>query len=45
MGGAMDPSAGLPEGGQVIPEMGNRASRRNAKKNNKAGKSAARGFG
>jgi signal recognition particle subunit SRP54 len=45
MGGAMDPSAALPEGGQVMPEMGNRASRRNAKKNNKAGKSGARGFG
>ena len=45
MGGAMDPSAALPEGGQVMPEMGNRASRRSAKKNNKAGKSGARGFG
>jgi signal recognition particle subunit SRP54 len=44
MGGAMDPSA-LPEGGEVIPEMGNRASRRNAKKNKKAGTSGARGFG
>ena len=44
-GGAMDPSAALPEGGQVIPEMGNRASRRNAKKGSKAGKSGARGFG
>jgi signal recognition particle GTPase len=44
MGGAMDPSA-LPEAGEVIQEMGNRASRRNAKKSNKAGKSGARGFG
>ena len=44
----MDPSsaAALAEGGAPMPDMGNRASRRNAKKNSKAsGKSGSRGFG
>lgn len=46
MGGTMDPSSVMgPGADENMPALGNRAMRRNAKKNSKGGKEKARGFG
>jgi signal recognition particle subunit SRP54 len=46
MGGSIDPSTLTgPDAQEDMAAFGNRATRRNAKKNNKAGKTSARGFG